>query len=337
MKNLLLLSFGLVIIFSAEAQNEVLQNLWKDYRLASSDTAKANVLTQISRSYLDFDPDTAFTLAIQALKLAQNKGDKELELKCKLAEAWAFVQIGANQQALEIGLNSLREAEALRGQKFILKIYNLISFIYSEIQDFDKALLYAYKILESPLLQNDSLNSISVFVNLGDFYLRKNQLDSARFYNNKAYDLAVKINEPDLIALIQNNFGNIFLKMQQPDMALLYYRQSLPFALSTNYTTVICESSMGIAKIFERNRQFDSVLFYANQSLAASSKAKFSSYVLQSAHYLAGCYTKVGNPDSALKYMSLSMSIRDSLFSREKLNQIKAMELQEVSREQDKA
>jgi hypothetical protein len=94
---------------------------------------------------------------------------------------------------------------------------------------------------------------------------------------------------------------------------------------------------MGIAKIFERNRQYDSVLFYANQSLAASSRAEYSSYVLQSAQYLAGCYTKVGNSDSAVKYLSLSMSIRDSLFGREKLNQIKAMELQEVSREQDKA
>ncbi|MFM7838952.1 MAG: tetratricopeptide repeat protein, partial [Chitinophagaceae bacterium] len=273
MKHLLLLICGWLTVVFVQAQDPVLEKIWDAYHQATTDTAKAQVLIQLSMYYSEINVDTAFSLARQAFHLAQRKGNKELELNARGAEALTFVKIGASQQALAIALKCLQEAEVLKSQQLVIKLLNLIAFVYAEIDELDKAIQYSYKTMELLQTHQDWPSNLGVYINLGDFYFRKHQSDSARYYNNKAFDLAEKIQEKDVIALVKNNFGNIFLQMQQPDMALLYYRQSLPQALSTNYTSVLCESSLGIARIFEKDRQLDSSLYYANQSLAAASRA----------------------------------------------------------------
>jgi hypothetical protein len=178
----------------------------------------------------------------------------------------------------------------------------------------------------------------STFLNLGDIYTKLSQFDSARVYLNRAFDLAKNQfgeNGNDYTSMIDNNFGNLYLKMNQPEMAILYYRKALPYALSTKYNDVICEAGIGMAKIYERQNMQDSVLYYANKSLSAATDAKYLTYMLQSSNYLAEYYLKVNRLDSAVKYFSMSSSIRDSLLSADKVNKIKAMEMEQMFREHE--
>ena len=74
-----------------------------------------------------------------------------------------------------------------------------MAFIYSELEDIDRALEYCYKVIEYSLSVKDVRVALGTYINFGDFYLRKNQLDSARYYNNKAFDIAEKFGESDII------------------------------------------------------------------------------------------------------------------------------------------
>jgi tetratricopeptide (TPR) repeat protein len=335
MKQFLMLFFGLLVFSQTKAQNEILEQLWKAYRQANSDTAKANCLINLSTYYSDYNFDSSFILARQALHLAQNKGDKALELKAMMSESLTLSKMGAGQQALKIGLKCMQGSEEIKNEKLLIESYKALTVIYSEIEDYDKGIEYCYKIIEKPGFNDDKIKVFGAYVTLGDLYWRKNQLDSARHYNNKAFELAEKMGDKDNIAAVQNNFGNIFLKMQQPDMALLYYRQCLPYAISTYYTGVICESSLGIAKILEKRQQYDSAIYYSHQSFTAASNAQYSRLILQSSDMLGSLYTRVGKLDSSVKYLNISMSARDSLYNSGKLNLIKAMELQDAARKQD--
>ncbi|MFZ9661577.1 MAG: tetratricopeptide repeat protein, partial [Chitinophagaceae bacterium] len=233
-------------------------------------------------------------------------------------------------------LRALKDAEKLKDKKLMIRIYNNIGFLYTEIGDNKKALQYYYKIL--PLLNavnNDKNIVTTLYINLGFVHERMDRLDSAKFYNNKAYDIAIQGLEYGYQVIVMNNFGNIYMKMNQLEMALINYRQCLPYANSTNWVSIICESSMGIAKIYEAKQQRDSAIQYAKASVQAAMNAQYTKFVMEGSSYLADIYKQSGKLDSTVKYISLAMAAKDSLFNREKLNKLKAIDFEEISRQQE--
>jgi protein-S-isoprenylcysteine O-methyltransferase Ste14 len=339
MKKLLVLFCCLALSILTLAQNNSLDELWKKYRQAKADTTKARLLYNMHPHYIYTSVDSAFIINKMALQLARKHHHKELERDILIDLNALYIQVGAAQPSLEICFNLLEEAKAKKDRSFEMNLYNTITMNYMlNLGDLENGKKYSYMSMQIPGWELEKTNCTSLFLNLGDIYTRLAQYDSARHYLNKAYELANSESgnqENFYTSMIKNNFGNLYLKMNQPEMAVLYYRQSLPYALSTNYTDVICESGLGMAKIYEKQQKQDSVLHYTNTSLTAATNAKNLSYMLQASNYLAEFYRKANRLDSAVKYFSMSSSIRDSLLSNEKVNKIKAMEMEQGFRQQE--
>jgi hypothetical protein len=338
----------LIVIFSCSllfipvfAQNDKLADLWNKYRLAGTDTAKARLLDDLSFFYINIDIDSAFTLNKQAMALAVKHHHKKLQSTILQSLSTLFIQIGASHPALEIQFQLLEEARENKDLDLQQSLYNSIAMNYLvNLDDLENGKKYSYLSMQVPGWENNKIFCTSTFINLSDTYTKLSQFDSARHYLNKAFDLANSLygnRDNDFTSMIKNNFGNLYLKMNQPEMAFLYYRQSLSYALNSNYADVICESGLGMAKIYEKQQFEDSVLHYANNSLAAATEGKYLSYMMQSSSYLAEYYRKINRLDSAVKYFSMSSAIRDSLLSNVKVNKIKAMEMEEVFRQQKRA
>lgn len=340
MKKIALVLSCFLFVLPALAQYDALDGLWKQYRQAGTDTAKARLLDDISIYYQYIDIDSAFKLNKEALLLARKRGHKELEKSILYNLSQFFVQIGAAQTSLEILFKLLEGATANNDRLFEQRLYNGIVMNYMvNLGDLENGKKYSYLSMQIPGWEQQKEYCTSLFINLGDMYTKLSRFDSARHYTNKAFELAYamdSIHENDYKSIVKNNFGNLYLKMNQPEMAILYYRQSLPYAMATNYTDVICESSLGMSRIYEKQQLQDSVLHYANISLAVAAKVRHLSYMLQSSNYLAEYYKKTNRLDSAVKYFSLSSSIRDSLLNSEKTNKIKAMEMEQLFRQQER-
>jgi tetratricopeptide (TPR) repeat protein len=340
MKKLLVLFCCLVLSILTIAQNNQLDELWKKYRQANSDTTKARLLSDMHPHYIYSNIDSAFILNKMALQLVRKHHHTKLERGILLDMAELYMQIGAAQTALEIYFKFLEEAKEKKDRSMEQHLYNSITMNYMiNLGDLENGKKYSYLSMQIPGWEQEKTYCTSLFLNLGDIYTRLSQYDSARHYLNKAYELANSESggkENIFTSCIKNNFGNLYLKMNQPEMAVLYYRQSLPYALSTNYTDVVCESGLGMAKIYEKQQLPDSVLHYANTSLTAATEGKHLSYMLQASNYLAEYYQKANRLDSAVKYFSMSSSIRDSLLNTEKVSKIKAMEMEQRFREQER-
>ena len=143
---------------------------------------------------------------------------------------------------------------------------NSIGDVYSDQGDEYKALEYTLKAKDIAVTLDDKYFLMFSSIDLGDNYEKLNQFDSARYFTNLAYDIAVKQNERGTIGVVLNNLGNIYLKMQQAVVAMGYYRASLPYTLAANDNDDMCEATLGMAKIFQQQEQDDSPLLYAMHS-----------------------------------------------------------------------
>ena len=91
-----------------------------------------------------------------------------------------------------------------------------------------------------------------------------NQLDSALYYCQSAYENAVQLKEDWLISYVLLNLGRIEGKKGNTDLALAYFRQSLSIAWNAE---VIFNSYFSIAQLYQQINKPDSCIYYANKSL----------------------------------------------------------------------
>ena len=109
--------------------------------------------------------------------------------------------------------------------------YNNIALIYDDQSEYKKALinyLKTYNIFEKLFHSNKEIYQklnidnylVIVFNNIGNDYEKLNKLDSALYYQNKAYALATQIKDVNNIGTVMANLGNINRKLGRDDSAL---------------------------------------------------------------------------------------------------------------------
>jgi tetratricopeptide (TPR) repeat protein len=102
--------------------------------------------------------------------------------------------------------------------------------VYSEyLEDYTKALSCYFSALKFA----DSVQSISIYDNIGNVYVKKNQFDSAYYYYQKAFDqIYAGANETGLLKKLNNGFANnmaehiVTLVLDKADAHLSQFRQT---------------------------------------------------------------------------------------------------------------
>ena len=197
---------------------------------------------------------------------------------------------------------------------------------YSAIGNDRTALDFYYKALSHKGKPKD--DDISAFISQSYFGL--NQLDSAFLYAQKAYDIVVSIksNWPVPYFLM----GDIAIKKNQFNEALFYYR------LATSISTVkndFVQGFNGMAAIFDKKSQIDSAIYYSKKAFREGQNASLIPQMIVASSLLAKIYTKKNITDSAFKYLKLTVALKDSLFSMEKVKRMENLSFNEQLRQQE--
>jgi hypothetical protein len=116
-----------------------------------------------------------------------------------------------------------------------------------------------------------------------------------------------------------------------------YYRLSLPLHMAVNNDYGISNSTLGIAKLFRKEGKKDSALYYARLSLFAARQGNFPQPMLNAASFLADYFQNIHQIDSAYTYLKVTMDIRDTLFSQEKVKTLLQLTFNEQERQQELA
>lgn len=169
------------------------------------------------------------------------------------------------------------------------------------------------------------------YLNLGQSYLTKNDLDSALYYEKEAEQTGLHADSKTFslakvyLGTVEHLLGDIYKALGQDSMSLAYYYKSLLTCSANNNHTSLSRVYFKLSRYHLEKGNKDSALYYSLKNLA----------ILKTVGKVAGTETNLGvgyenlylsfrlngQFDSAFSYQSLALTTKDSL------NKIRVKEL----------
>lgn len=326
------------------------------------DTAKVNLLNQISSSFWYSDITKTFEYARQAATLALS-----LDFKRGLATAYNNTGVGYYQQnnydsaiawynkAIDVN----KETGHFKGVAYALNNIGLIYWKQGELPTAVKFYMLALKIWEDNKMESETS---SIYDNLGNIYNEQEEYDRAISYYNKAIDIQEKYNRsPHERSMTLSNIGSAYLGKQNTTEALRYFLESLNFleedekesravSLSNIGLTYVdmenfpkaeqylvdalklqdeiedydgmIHTLMGLSKTYQRTGRLKESLTYANRTLELVQKINDKPALAEAWQLLADISAQSGDYKKAYEYNILYAAARDSIRNKENFYKI---------------
>ena len=250
------------------AQHTKIESLKTQVALATEDSVKVELLLQLGDTYINASkPDSFIIYLQQALALIQkNKytAAKELSVLGRLD----FIANATGNYAMAMNYASRALMLSEQTNDIPAKAFALanIGTNYSGMGDYNKALVYffrAKKVFETYESGHWAIQ------NIAETYLKLDKLDSALYYNQKAYHIAdTGRNQQYMKAFAIRVFANIYASKGQDELALNHYRQFVADFYNYNLNNrEIAHTYFGMAKLYQRSNNSDSSIFYAGKAL----------------------------------------------------------------------
>jgi two-component system, NtrC family, sensor kinase len=305
----------------ASAQQRFNDSLKSLLAASKDDTTKINLYSDLALSNLWLAPDSAFAYSVTGLMLAQKNNYKLGEVKMLYRIGEAFNQRGNFPKALETQFKAVELAKQTQDHYIIQEGNIWIAKVYFQSSDFEQALHYFRKAYQSQLLFYGDPGMVMSFI--GDTFLHLNQLDSALWYTQNAYDIDLRT-IGDVPSPFYYILGSIYERKGDIGKALELYRAAIKVEMGRVHFSF---GYNRIASAFRLAGQLDSSTFYARKVVDGG--AAFPANVIEAGELLVGIYKSKHVTDSALKYQDIVIAAKDSLFSREKVMQMQGLAFSE--------
>lgn len=275
------------------------------------------------------DPEKALYYFKQLLELSKKMGDKVCEAVATAELGYAIFMTGNSNAGIEMILRSVQLAEKTGSSQAIGIAYDNLAICYTEPE---KQIIYLLKALAASTKAEDYTFVCFEYTNLTYVYSQLGKMDSAMYYNRRAIEVATARKVHTVIPTTLTQAGDLYYSSGKKPLALEYYRA----ALNEAYTFQDARNKVWVfgafSKYYKAEGIRDSALHYARMSFE-SSKHAFYLIQMEPARLLWKLYEEIDN-DSALKYSTLFYSIRDSVSSIQKTQQIQVQVIQEDARQQ---
>jgi tetratricopeptide (TPR) repeat protein len=329
-----ILLVGLIQAGNAYSQTQVIDSLKNLLQTEKRDSSRSILYQKLSYEYAFTKPDSAMLLARQGLELATEVHFAKGEILGLGSIGIMYSIMGDDAKALEILLQALKKSEDSR-EKISARILGFICSVYDKQGDGKKSLEYGFKEMEAATAAHDEYHRIYSLLDIGIIYSELDQLDSAMFFAQKGYGLAIRSSYRDLIGTALDYLGEIYSKRKEYSLAMEKYRMTIPYKVQTNGESDISPTYLSMARIFGYEDKDDSCLYYAKVSYTAAQKNELAGERLSASSFLADYYKRHHVVDSAYFYLSAVVVAKDSIFSEEKIRKIQTLGFNESVRQQE--
>ncbi|MDD5149690.1 MAG: tetratricopeptide repeat protein [Flavobacterium sp.] len=266
-------------------------NDWNNYRkiaqivLEKAESGKDTVSIAKAFSYLgDYYgsqgvSDSAFLYYFKAEKIYLQRNDNYNLAKARLNKA----QLQYNESDFSGSeISALKALRVLKGEKanaVAYELYNLLGLVYNELGEYDKAIEYHTKALETLDLETSPVEfqyKATSMNNMGLVYLNLNQYKKAIPYFQQGLEQKkdLLLYKPFVYALLLENLGYSRFKLNESkELPELFY-ESLKMRDSLKLTTGIIISQLHLSEYFASKNDFVKSLKYSNEALATARNSK---------------------------------------------------------------
>ena len=182
-----------------------------------------------------------------------------------------------------------------------MRLYDELSWAYHN-SDFRKSLRYAEEGLRLARELGDENTEGFLYLGLGTAYHLNNDMDSAGLFFHKAMSLGSKLDDSDLLFMVNNAFGNYYSDLAEFDRALDYYLTNLRLARQLGEEASECYSLAGVGGIYQLMRNYARAEEYFLEAKALAERLGYKNALASILVNLDDIYIQQGCPEKGLDY-----------------------------------
>jgi two-component system NtrC family sensor kinase len=326
---LLLPAFGQLTL----AQKSYVDSLTKAYQKNHQDTTLVQLYAEkAEKIYITADPDSGMYCVNQGLQLSQRIHYKHGELKMMTLKAIYLNRRGGLVASIKITFNVIPQAIKTHDDRVLAQAYNNLGLCYQVLKDYRKSISYYLLFIQVAERSHFSDYQVTAYNNIARVYFDINNIDSASWYNSRAYAVAIRTNNIRNIAYLIRNFGTVATAEGDYKKGIDYFRKSIiVLKVKTNHY-LLSEDNRRLAECYLHLNRTDSALFFAKGAYDEGKLDKDPELVMKAADMLASIYSSTGDYKHAYAYLQEKTTNADSLFSREKSLQVQSLTFNEDQR-----
>ncbi|MBE0647340.1 MAG: histidine kinase, partial [Bacteroidales bacterium] len=202
--------------------------------------------------YYQLDFNNALISYLAAAKILEEceAWDQLVEVNLMLGHINFFIQ--RPEKAVSYYQRAKRYIKTEGKEDRLKQIYQAISLTYSRDGNTDSALYYSQKMLDYSKAINDTVSECLALIILGQTYTDERAVN----YCNKALEIAIQIDDKNLISIIYNNLASFydrsspkFDKYGDLKLSRHYYEKATEAAINHNYSIVRLFIPVSLAEI----------------------------------------------------------------------------------------
>ena len=314
---LLLFLCGLI----ASAQNSKLDSLLKELKKATIDTARINLLNNISSEYLKTNPSQSVQYAQQAIGIAEISSNN-IKLVVSFNRLGAAEKALGNHekalknydQSLDILNKILKDNPSNNEAKTLLPDVNINKGItLSEIGEHEKALtlfLSTLKIIdELESTSANNLNKNSAYISIGNIFFDKKKFELAIEYYKKALKISEEAKNNNAVSVALGNIGIVYGAQNELDTAAFYFQKQLDLQKKIGNKTGISTALGNLGIVFTLKKNYKKALEYQFKSLDIATEMRDKRLTAYSLQNIGLTYSYLKDFANAINYLNKSIKI----------------------------
>ncbi|MDW3210785.1 MAG: tetratricopeptide repeat protein [Reichenbachiella sp.] len=278
--------------------------------------------------------DEAERLLQRGMKMFDQEGDTMRYRHCLNSLGRINGMKGNFSEALDYFLKAYDLSESKESLNASVVLGN-IALCYKHMGHVEKAAQYFRDGLKLDL-KNGWRSQMNKYNGLATIYKQLNNLDSAIYFDKKAFEAAQKFGNYSTAVISLGNLAQYYVLKRELDLANSMMTEALQLADSVGINSVEEQFDIIKAEVFFEKQEYDSTLFYSRRALSSTaqySHRQFSSIIT---HLMSKTFEQLGVLDSSLYYLKSHHAYEDSLFNKESQRKITELYTKMETLEKDK-
>jgi signal transduction histidine kinase len=282
--------------------------------------------------------DSALIYANHAIILAEKAGLVK-KISVALQELGQYFMTKEDfADAISCFINALKIEEKLNDERRVADLNDELARVYYYQEIFAKALEYHEKAIVIYQNLKDTINIAKVLSHIGSLHLSREyceqrspeQIQSdckiAIDYFDQSIILCEKKGNLDGVANGYDGISAVYNRMNKPEIAIDYIGKALTFYQKNRNTEKISNALYSMGLIYNRLQKYDQALRCFNESNEIALQEKYTDGIQFLYGQIAQTHVNLKDYKNAYNYYLKYMIIRDSVYNKEKSQQIFELE-----------
>lgn len=248
------------------------------------------------------------TLLLPAIKYFSQSGDSLYAERALYCKAHLDRRLNRMSDAMQSFLKALLFLQNSGNHEQLYRVNTWLGVVCLNQEEYSGKVRYSKEALKAALDLGNMFYKNMALCDISTGYLFLNQLDSALYYAQAAYEAALADSVPRQLPFIYTNLGSIYSQQGEPAKALDYINKSI--ALRPAKDTARILSLYGVKlELFGKLGQYDSAYHYFQKVISSPEPSS----VADAYNNMAKIYHKMGRASDAYPMLQRFIELSDTI------------------------